>query len=241
MIIRHDRSDKESIVDVNDWPGITNFFRGRGVATLIAPNWLLTAAHVARHIPTNIQLSVELAGKRYPIARTILYPNYKPAWEQNEGYAGIVDLAAVHDTIDLAVVQLTTPVEDVAPFKLYDQFDELGKELILLGWGECGNGLHGARGADHTLRRATNQIHEVDDYWIKYRFEAPPEGTVLEGVSAGGDSGGPALLWHDGQFKIAGVSSWQDHGDKPLGTYGCIEHYARVSMFVDWIRETCGL
>ncbi|HEY6539626.1 MAG TPA: trypsin-like serine protease [Ktedonobacteraceae bacterium] len=60
-------------------------------------------------------------------------------------------------------------------------------------------------------------------------------------MSAGGDSGGPALLWHDGQFKIAGVSSWQDHGDKVLGTYGCIEHYARVSKFTGWIRETCGL
>jgi hypothetical protein len=27
---------------------------------------------------------------------------------------------------------------------------------------------------------------------------------------------------------VAGVSSWQDHAG-PLGTYGCIEHYARVS------------
>jgi len=232
MIIRHDRSDKESIVNASDWPGVTNFFRGSGSATLIAPDWLLTAAHVARFIPTNIQLSVELAGKRYPIARTISCPFYEPKWEQDEDNP---------DTVDLAVVQLAMPVEDVVPFKLYDRFDEVGQEVILLGWGECGNGLHGARGADHTLRRATNQIHEVDDYWIKYRFEAPPEGTVLEGVCAGGDSGGPALLWHDGQFKIAGVSSWQDHGDRPLGTYGCIEHYARVSKFVDWIRETCGL
>ena len=232
MIIRHDRSDKESIVDVNDWPGITNFFRGSGASTLIAPDWLLTAAHVARHIPTDIQLSVELAGKRYPIARTIVCPYYEPRWEQDEGDP---------DTVDLAVVQLAMPVEEVVPFKLYDRSDELGQEVLLLGWGECGNGLHGARGADHTLRRVTNQIHEVDDYWIKYRFDAPPEGTVLEGVSAGGDSGGPALIWHDGQFKVAGVSSWQDHGDKPLGTYGCIEHYTRVSSFVNWIREACGL
>lgn len=231
MIIRHDRSDKESIVDTNEWPGITNFFRGSGAAALIAPDWLLTVAHVARHIPTGIRLSVELAGKRHPIARTIVCPYYEPKWEQDESDP---------DTVDLAVVQLAMPVEDVAPFKLYDRSDELGQEMILLGWGECGNGLHGARGADHTLRRVTNQIHEVDNYWIKYRFEAPPKGTVLEGVSANGDSGGPALIWHDSQFQIAGVSSWQDHGDKPLGTYGCIEHYARVSKFTGWIRETCG-
>lgn len=233
MIIRYDRSDKESIVNASDWPGVTNFFRGSGAATLIAPDWLLTTAHVARHIPTDIKVSVELVGKRYP--------NYQPAWEQYKWDAESIDLAAMHDTIDLAVVQLERPVEDVTPFKLYERFDEVGQEVILLGWGECGNGLHGARGADHSLRRATNLIHEVDDYWIKYRFEAPPAGTVIEGVSAGGDSGGPALLLHDDQFKIAGVSSWQDTGDKPLGTYGCIEHYARVSKFVGWIRETCGL
>lgn len=97
MIIRHDRSDKESIVDANDWPGITNFFRGSGAATLIAPDWLLTAAHVARFIPTNIQINIELAGKRYPIARTIVCPYYEPKWEQDEGDP---------DTVDLAVVQL---------------------------------------------------------------------------------------------------------------------------------------
>src|ERR1700680_2226021 len=102
MIIRHDRSDKESIVDANDWPGITNFFRGSGAATLIAPDWLLTAAHVARFIPTNIQISVELAGKRYPIARTIVCPYYEPKWEKVEGDS---------DTFDLVVGQQVTSCE----------------------------------------------------------------------------------------------------------------------------------
>jgi hypothetical protein len=51
MIIRHDRSDRQSLVDPCKWPAITSFFRGPGAASLIAPTWLLTAAHVARHIP----------------------------------------------------------------------------------------------------------------------------------------------------------------------------------------------
>ncbi len=46
MIIRHDRRDRESLVDPCKWPAITGFFRGNGAATLIAPTWLLTAAHV---------------------------------------------------------------------------------------------------------------------------------------------------------------------------------------------------
>jgi len=61
MIIRHDRSDRDSLVDEGQWPALTSFFRGHGGASLIAPRWLLTAAHVAQNIPSEIRLSVELA------------------------------------------------------------------------------------------------------------------------------------------------------------------------------------
>ena len=101
--------------------------------------------------------------------------------------------------------------------------------------------LTGARGSDRTLRRATNQIDEANAYWLKFRFDAPPEGTFFEGVCGRGDSGGPAFILDDHRFLLAGVSSWQQVGGRPLGTYGCIEHYSRVSCFIHWIRSTCGL
>jgi hypothetical protein len=34
---------------------------------------------------------------------------------------------------------------------------------------------------------------EANDYWLKFRFDAPPDGTFLEGVAGNGDSGGPHL------------------------------------------------
>ncbi len=235
MIIRHDRSDKDSLVNTNHWPGITSFFRGSGAASLIAPTWLLTAAHVARRIPTDPRLSVELAGKRYLIERVLLHPDYRSEWEQEDEDNGA-------DTIDLAVVKLETPVEDIVPFGLYEHSDEQGQEVLLLGQGSCGNGLRGMmQGTDRQLRRVTNRIDEVDGYWIKFRFDAPPDGTLLEGVCGAGDSGGPALIYSGDQLLLAGVSSWQHHGSSPLGTYGCIEHYTRVSCFVDWIQASCGL
>lgn len=232
MLIRHDRKDRDSLVAENDWPGITNFFRGHGAATLIAPTWLLTAAHVARHIPTDHPLSVEFAGKRYQIARIVIHPDYNNVWEGEEDNS---------NTVDLAAVELATPVEDIIPFKLYEYSDEQGKEVVLLGWGESGSGLRGTHGSDRCLRRATNIIDEADNYWLKFRFDEPPGGTVLEGVSGRGDSGGPALICRDSQLMLAGVSSWQETYDKPLGLYGCVEHYARVSRFVEWIRAVCEL
>lgn len=232
MIIRHDRSDRESLVDPCKWPAITSFFRGHGAASLIAPTWLLTAAHVARHIPTDRRLSVELREKRHTIARVILHPDWLDTWEQD-------DEDAVGDTVDLALVELETPAEDVHPFELYTRSDEKGQEVILLGSGECGNGMKGARGSDRQLRRVTNIIDESNAYWLAFRFDAPPAGTSLEGVCGRGDSGGPALIQQGSQLLLAGISSWQRQGGRPLGLYGCIEHYTRVSCYIDWIRKTC--
>ncbi|GCE21679.1 S1 family peptidase [Dictyobacter kobayashii] len=228
MIIRHDRLDRESLVDVGQWPGITSFFRGHGVASLIAPRWLLTAAHVANIIPTDRALSVELGGKRYPLGRVIVHPDFRREW--------VAETETAADAVDLALVELATPVEDIEPFQLYGRTDELGQEVIMLGSGESGNGKRGALGSDRHLRRVTNQVDVVDDYWLKLGFEAPPLGTTLEGVCGRGDSGGPAFIQRDGQLYLAGVSSWQFLGGRQLGTYGCIEHYSRVSLFLDWIH-----
>lgn len=235
MIIRHDRSDRDCLVDEQQWPALTSFFHGHGAASLIAPTWLLTAAHVAQIIPAEVAMSVELAGKRYPIARTILHPAYDQAWitldESDENI----------NTIDLALVELALPVENVLPFDLYDRSDEQGQEVLLLGQGQFGNGIRGVRGSDHALRRATNQIDEVNAYWLKFRFDAPPKGTFLEGVCGRGDSGGPAFIQEQHHLLLAGISSWQQIGEQPLGTYGCVEHYTRISCFIEWIQSTCGL
>jgi secreted trypsin-like serine protease len=230
MIIRHDCSDRQSLVDPGKWPAITSFFRGHGAASLIAPRWLLTAAHVARHISTDRRVSVELRERRYAVAGVILHPDWQDTAEQeNEDIVGA--------TVDVAVVELESPVEDVRPFDLYTDLDETGQEVLLLGAGQYGNGLVGARGSDRQLRRVTNIIDESDAYWLKMHFDAPPDGTALEGVCGDGDSGGPALIQRNSQLLLAGVSSWQHQGGRPLGLYGCIEHYARVSRYADWIRD----
>jgi trypsin len=191
MIIRHDRSDRDSLVDEQQWPALTSFFRGHGGASLIAPTWLITAAHVAESIPTEVRLSVELAGKHNPIVRTILHPAYERGWIAGDEDDG-------NNAVDLALVELEIPVENVHPFDLYNSSDEQGQEVLLLGRGEFGNGIRGARGSDRALRQVTNQIDEVDSYWLKLRFDAPPGGTLLEGIfpsREGGSSTDSANLY----------------------------------------------
>ncbi len=234
MILRHDRSEKDSVVKEKNWPALTSFFRGRGCATLISSTWLLTAAHVARHIPVDKHPKFEIAGKPYVIAQVILHPEFDSRWEDESK-------GEVPDLVDLAAVELETFVEAVEPFNLYQARDELGQEVLLLGSGEFGNGLEGGLGFDRGLRQATNSIDEVTTYWLKFRFDAPPGGTDLEGVAGRGDSGGPAFIRTDQGLLLAGISSWRETFDQPVGLYGCIENYTRVSSFLPWIRLTCGL
>ena len=233
MIIRHDRSDRHCLVNPKHWPALTSFFRGHGWATLIAPTWLLTAAHVAEAIPVERHIGVELAGERKVIARVVIHPNYQHDWVE-----GNVDDG--EPNVDLALIELETPITYVQPYELYTCSDEAGQQVTLLGGGEFGDGLRGARGTDRALRRATNIIDEVDDYWLAFRFDEPPDCTDLEGVCGHGDSGGPAFIQYEDRLLLAGISSWQYFKDDQfLGSYGCVEHYTRVSRFIDWIHATC--
>ncbi|ELU10271.1 hypothetical protein CAPTEDRAFT_117310, partial [Capitella teleta] len=49
-----------------------------------------------------------------------------------------------------------------------------------------------------------------------------------------GDSGGPLNCFVDGQWEVAGVTSWGRNGCDPIFPSG----YARVSNFLPWIKQT---
>jgi hypothetical protein len=215
MLLRHDRPDRDCIVAETAWPAIVTFFGGDGAGTLIADRWLLTAAHTARNIPPEHLVAV--GGPRVRIARVVAHP----------------------EALDFALVELEAPVRDVTALGLYEDSDEQGREVLLLGRGDFGNGRDGVLGTDHGLRCVTNRVDSADDRWLRMRFDAPPDCTALEGVGGEGDSGGPAIVRTSHALTIAGISSWQDHSGR-LGAYGCVEHYARVSPQIAWIRAVTG-
>ncbi len=220
MILRHDRPDADCLVDEEDWPAVVTFFGGDGGGTLIAGRWGLTGAHTAANIPPGHRITV--AGRETAIVRTVGHPGL-----------GTTPLASV----DLALVELATPIIGIPLPAHQEKDDEVGREVLLLGRGDFGNGEAGVLGVDHRLRCVTNRVDSSDARWLRLKFDRPPDCTDLEGVGGEGDSGGPAMARGAGVLWLVGVSSWQDHAG-PLGTYGCVEHYARVSPHVAWIRAT---
>lgn len=75
------------------------------------------------------------------------------------------------------------------------------------------------------LRGVDNKVEEANDYQLRFRFDSPADGNSLplEGVGAGGDSGGPVFIeTNTGRF-VAGVSSFGSRH------YNEFDNYTRVS------------
>jgi hypothetical protein len=147
---------------------------------------------------------------------------------------------AVDSSADLALLKLAKPVEGITPMPLYDQMDEAGKRILLVGRGRSGDGLTGASEERGTLRGATNEIDGALENSLLVIFDAPPFGTELEGITGAGDSGSPAIIEKEGIAYVAGVSSFNS-GDPEKGTsskYQTFSAFARVSTRRDWILNT---
>ena len=218
IVIRHDVSDDRYRAMAARFPAVGHFGRA-GTGTLVAPSWVLTAAHVASRLRS---ATFTLGERPYAIQNVTLHPDWKAMGPH-----------------DIALVRLAAPVADVPPLTLYERDDEAGREVVFVGHGGTGNGVQGVRRDEDGLKRAaTNRVDRVDADWLFFTFDPPESASELEGISGPGDSGGPALIQLDGVYRVAGVSVWGKPGARGRGTYGAQEGYTRVSAHVRWLADT---
>ncbi|MGD8376327.1 MAG: trypsin-like serine protease [Acidobacteriota bacterium] len=216
IVIRHDRDDADYRALGAEYPAVAKILPD-GEGTLIAPRWVLTAAHVGRDV-RRVGGTVRVGEREYAVGGVFLHPD----WKGQEH--------------DIALVRLQEPVSGVQPASLYRNRDELGKVVTFVGRGDFGTGKEGILRADGALRAATNRVDRTTDDWLIFTFDPPQAATRLEGISGPGDSGGPALVRRDGRSWVLGVSSGgqSPEGGRP-GMYGSREFYTRVSTHLDWI------
>ncbi|SDD40223.1 S1 family peptidase [Kordiimonas lacus] len=215
---------KQAIVDPKMFAEVVPLLEGRAVGTLVAPQWIVTAAHVAEHakIGDNILIGHE--------ERSVEQLVFHPSWDaERVGSEGVTDLA---------LIKLEKPVTSVAPARLYREQDETGKRISILGWGRTGDGIDPALVKDGRFRQGFNIIEEADKR-LRFRFDAPDSGKAVEfeAVSGPGDSGGPAFITKGQHRFLAGVSSFQQDETYP-GIYGVTENYERISNHIEWLLGT---
>ncbi len=229
IVTRHDREDARYLALGGKYPEVVPVALGQG--TLVAPDWIITAAHVVDGGLSPVSGSVTIGGEAYPVERIVLHPS----WVGDLG-PGRAEL----DWVDMALVKLARPVAGVRPAALYPGHDEQGRTIVFVGRGRTGDGRAGPVRDDGRLRAAQNTVTRAEGAWLSFTFDAPPAGDDLEGISGPGDSGGPALLAIDGTRFVIGISSRNDHdaAGLPECVYGTTEVYARVSAQYDWLRRT---
>lgn len=225
IVVRHDRADAEYIALGQQFPSVGKVGKRGGDGTLIAEQWVLTAAHVAegmhRRLGDNLKVYFENEDTGYLVKNVFLHPDFVPMGGS-----------------DIALLELDQPVKNIVPSALYTHEDELGKDIVIVGHGDFKTGKESTWKVDGIKRGATNTIDKTTPSSIIFDFDAPPAGTELEGTAGRGDSGGPAFILVNDQPIIAGVSSAGMPGENGPGTYGAIEHYTRVSSYIDWIQKT---
>jgi len=230
----------------NSWPWMVRLPTGCG-ASLIAPSWVLTAAHcIGRPGGSVIFGAHDLRKKdedeptraRRIVKRYIVHPEWKRSTIQN----------------DIALVELTSPVnftEVIFPVRLpsYTNAKQnlTGTPVTMIGWGRPSQS--SPRGSP-VLRQATTPI--LSNYECKILIKERRGQAVLidSGVCTShrerktgchGDSGSP-VNWKrpDGKFVQVGIASFvpggicDREGGVPTG-------HARVSSFLKWISERTGI
>lgn len=243
IVIRDDVEDSTYRVPASEFPALVDL-PGEGHGVLVAPQWVVTAAHAVSWQPEIRQVSVN--GKPLDVERLVIHPGHrKPPQALLDQALATWDwtlfrvLLASSD--DIALIKLARPVEDVAPVAMNTSDGEFDQTVTIVGKGATGNGVTGYEfsGSHRTaLRRAHNTVTSADGRWLCYVFDKPSDALPLEGGSGSGDSGGPVLIQSGEGWVVAGLTSWSDpqSSDRTPGHYGQITCNVRLSHYADWIE-----
>jgi hypothetical protein len=213
VVIRDDVDDVQHRLAAAAFPALADL-PGEGHGVLIAPQWVLTAAHAVSW-QSHIKV-VTVGGTPRAVDRVVMHPGYRKvpqpmidAVMKSGDAAELTALVASSD--DLALIRLVQPVDDVAPVNIH-RTPAVGDTLRIIGKGATGVGSHGhsMHGPNRTdLRHAFNTISSAEGRWLGYMFDSPQTALPLEGSAGNGDSGGPVLVAVGNNWQVAGITSWK--------------------------------
>lgn len=229
ILIRPDREDAEYLELATKYASSVLLNAPDGEGVLIAPRWILTAAHMAKALQEQKPVPrIPIGGRDYEIQSFYLHPD----WRKGSPLS------------DIALLYLRRAVpEEIEPTPLYKEKDEGGKTVIVVGHGYTGR--IGEKPLprekwDRKKRAAINTVDRVSPRVLGLKIKPPDEASDLQGAAAPGDSGGPIFFETRDGLWVMGIGSATDdtNANGIVGDPGDWEVYARVSYFAPWIEAT---
>lgn len=244
IVIRHDVDDSKYRVPASEFPALVDM-PGEGHGVLIAPQWVITAAHAITWQSEITQVTIY--GISRDVERLVIHPGYKKPPQQLLDQAlatwdWTLFRALLSASDDIALIKLAQPVTDISSVAINKSDGEFGQIVKIIGKGATGNGITGYEfSSSHRteLRRVYNKVTSAHGRWFCYIFDQPSDALPLEGGSASGDSGGPILIQAEKDWLLAGLTSWSDPQSaiRTPGRYGQISCNVRLSHYKDWIES----
>lgn len=182
--------------------------------SLIAPQWVVTAAHcVSSGLSVRIGSNNSTSGGQViPVARAIRHP----------GYGG------VSGGNDIALLQLSRAVTGIAPVRIAAASPATNASVRLLGWGQTSPYPGGP--ASTVLKQLDTRVISPSSCANYRTGDLCIYGTISQ-TACYGDSGGPALA--GGQ--LVGATSRAGGNSSTCGPSHVI--YTNVVYFRNWIRQ----
>jgi len=207
-------------------------------ASLIAPQWVLTAAHcVEDQSPASVDVVVgryQLSsdqGERIGAKRIIPHPGYV---DEEDGQAN-----------DIALIELNRPATAGQPIAIIDAahaaVDDPGVQARIAGWGRVPE-----KGLEVTDKLYSVDVPVVTQQACQAAYDGDIQADELcAGLPQGGadscegDSGGPLFAPDAGGTAIQiGIVSWGGDGCGLPQSYGV---YTRLTDYEQWIRTQMGM
>lgn len=254
--IRTDTADSlyTSLAQQSDFDSVGEFLwtesDGSYIASgvLINDQWVLTAAHVVSGIDSS-----NISTMTFTIGGTIYYASetyYNAGWTDD-----------VNDGYDIGLVKLSTVVTTATAATVYTGSDENHTVATIVGYGLTGNGSTGVQSGSYGTKRAGTNVISLgsalnsinwtgggNDSLLVADFDQPgmTSGdpttslgvpTDLEYCAAPGDSGGGWFIEVDGEYQLAGITSFLLSQDNIQCNYDDLFGATRVSDYLDWISQ----
>jgi Trypsin len=211
ILIRADRDDAEYIELASRYASAVPLGAAAGEGVLVAPRWVLTAAHRAQAIEdTKPRPRLRIGKRDYGIQSVFV----RPQWIRG-------------GTNDIALLLLDRAVSGVEPTPLYRESDESDQGVVIVGHGASGKIGGPELARDARARAAINTVNRVEPRRIGLRLKKGDDASDLQGAITPEETGSPAYIETKAGLFVAGIA---------IGTDDEWQNYARVSFYVPWIE-----